>query len=226
MWDIDCQDYFKIHDNGDDEYITPEEFMRVPAMPDHTIRIPEEFVAKNDIDKTEHAKNGDISRLLQVVPGILPPVECFPASYVPPVAAKQPDMIMTDKIPILLHEKFFKFKEDPPLEPEEMSDMNNTTDIDHSGGSSISCVDCNGNKSKLNNKGKTNAGSNDSDRKSEADIRRRYWTVFSNSDDESNNVPVKEMHWLNIENDKPKTSVKQYYTPYEIYMKKRGNKEH
>lgn len=196
---------------GMDEFISHEEFMATREP------LPEEFIKKADeftepIKPTEYAKDGDITRLLRQVPGVLGHVATFPKSYSAPKTLKQPDIILNDRIPILLSEEFFKFHPDPVDETTDLSNCEGDTNSNH--GSSSSGYN----------------GKNDNDgngARTEANNRRRFWTVFSDSNFDE--VTVEAMKKCTISEQKSKAvnlkSAQKYYTPYEIYMKKRGNLE-
>lgn len=149
--------------------------------------------------------------MLRDLPGILPPAMDFPKSYVQPKPLKQPDIILNDRIPIMLSEKYFKFDADPVG---ETTDVSNCTDgDDEKNGNNSSGY--NGRNAKVASAGKT-------------DYKRQFWTVFGDSDFDE--IPVKEMQRCTIAEGEQapvtKKPTQRYYTPYEIYMKKRGNKKH
>lgn len=211
----DIDEFLKTVDEGVDEFMSHDEYVRTrEPLPEEFIKTPKEFL--EPLESPGLVKEGDITRMLQNMEGILPACERFPRSYVPPQPPNQPDIIMNDRIPILLHEKFFKFPADPV---EETSDVSNSTDGSSSG--------YNG-KNNGNDLGQT-----------EADYRRKFWTVFSDtdfdcidfsgSDEDNNTVRVEEMQRCSIAETEQKASnketVRKYYTPYEIYMMKRGNKQ-
>lgn len=205
----DLDEFLNNFDDGMDEFISPEEYLATrEPLPEEFIKTPDEF--SEPIKPTEYAKDGDITRLLRAVPGVMGHVAAFPKSYNAPKTLKQPDIILNDRIPILLSEKFFKFHTDPVEETTDLSNCEGDTNSNH--GSSSSGYN----------------GKNDNDgngAKTEADIRRQYWTVFSDS--EFNDVTVEAMKKCKISEQKSKAinvkSAQKYYTPYEIYMKKRGN---
>lgn len=142
---------------------------------------------------------------------------------------------MNDKIPILLSEKFFKFNADPV---EETTDAKHFTEGEGEDGDSNNGI-CSNGYNDNNGNGKNSNGRKGS--KTEVDFKRQFWSVFSdsdfdhfdfnNSDDDNDNaIPVttvNEMQRCTISEAKPNNGkpARKYYTPYEIYMKKRGNKQ-
>lgn len=110
--DIDIEEMWDVDDDENNEYISINEYIQsVEALPEESIKIPEEYQDLSPMDSSDVCKNGDISRMLQSVPGILPAVDRFPPNYIPPTPEEQPDIIINDRIPILLHEKYFTFPE-------------------------------------------------------------------------------------------------------------------
>lgn len=136
----------------------------------------------------------------------------FPKTYVQPKPLKQPDIILNDRIPIMLSEKYFKFD---PLPVSETTDASNVTDGDDDKN--------NDNGIGYNSKNVKAASAS----KTGADYQRQFWTVFSDSDFDE--IPVREMERCTIAEGEQATVNKKptqrYYTPYEIYMKKRGHKK-
>ncbi|XP_055320840.1 uncharacterized protein LOC129577548 isoform X3 [Sitodiplosis mosellana] len=204
----DLDEYLKSY-AYDDDHISPEEFLQTrEPLPEETIRTPEEFL--EPLHPSEYAKDGDITRMLRNMPGILPAVVNFPNGYVQPKPLEQPDVIFNDRIPILLSEKFFKFRNDFV---EETTDVSNCTDDGDDA-----------------NNGNNSNGYNGKNAQNEmVNAKRQFWTVFTDTDfDELSAVPVNEMQRCTIADGEKSTvnkkSAQRYYTPYEIYMMKRGNK--
>lgn len=74
---------------------------------------PAEYFEEYEEEPDNVCQPGDITKLLREMPNCMPSANSFPATYVPPKPRKQPDAIYNDKIPILLHEKYFKFSRRP-----------------------------------------------------------------------------------------------------------------
>lgn len=207
MWDpkLELEDFLKTFEADNVGFIQPEEFLKIrPKMPEETIKTPEEFLVHEiESTTTKRLKQGDITRLLQTVPGILPPVDSFSRSYIPPRPVQQPDMILNDKIPILLHEKYFKFKEPANI-------IGTAADVDNN--SDSNCCESNNGSS---NGQKT------------PDIQRQFWTVFSDSDFDNCNDEMMETQQrdFKVGTEISSEAKTKYFTPYELYMKKRGNKD-
>lgn len=103
-----------MNDCDDDGFLQPEEY--VPSsLPVLEETIPDDFFDENDIASTPSVyKEGDISKLLNELPNCLSDGNGFPKSWhKAPKPRKHPDIILDDKIPILLSEKFFKFNNMP-----------------------------------------------------------------------------------------------------------------
>lgn len=119
---VELDEFDCLYDQNDsNQHISIEEYMETTEpVPEELIRIPDEFVVQvGATEPTEYVKDGEISRMLRNTPNILPPVECFGKNYKPPKPLVQPDVIMTDTIPIFLHSKYFQF-------PKEDSDESST----------------------------------------------------------------------------------------------------
>lgn len=96
-------------DDGDDDgFLQPEEYVPT-SLPVLEETIPDDTF--DDIASTPSVyKEGDISKLLNELPNCLSDGNGFPKSwYKPHKPRKHPDIILDDRIPILLSEKFFKF---------------------------------------------------------------------------------------------------------------------
>lgn len=94
-----------------------DEFMQsIKPHVDDTIQMPEKYIFQHSmIDTPGKVVESEITKLLRITPGILPPVDQFPKSYKPPKPVKLPDFIpkgKQNKIPILFNEKFFKLQHD------------------------------------------------------------------------------------------------------------------
>lgn len=207
-----------------DEFMSPDEFMESmkPIEIDETIQIPEEHIFQHStIDESEKVVEGEITKMLRIAPGILPPVDCFPKSYKPPKPAKQPDFIPNDrfnKIPILLDEKFFKFTFDDDNEIESVREVVNNLDGNSSANGTGKSI---GSRSRSHQ----NRASRISN---ESAFEKCFLNVFTNdaSDEDNCNVqssPDSSSH----PNQLPQATVKpaqQYYNARQLYELKRGKK--
>lgn len=82
---------------------------------DETMQMPEKYISQHStVEISEKVVEGEISKMLRITPGVLPPVDKLPKSYKPPKSVNLPDSIPADernKIPILLNEKYFKLQD-------------------------------------------------------------------------------------------------------------------
>lgn len=105
------EDFLDLEDN---DFISPDKDLEsLQPKVDETPTIPEEYICRNSMqDESPKMVEGEITQMLRMAPGILPPVNSFPKSYKPTKPVNLPDFIPNDrqnKIPILLSEKYFKF---------------------------------------------------------------------------------------------------------------------
>lgn len=195
--DFHCDEYY------DKDYISIEEYMKTSEpVPDENIRIPKEF----DIpitEPTDFVKDGEISRLLRNTPNILPPVDNFGKNYVPPKPVKQPEVIFTDKIPIFLDAKYFKFNKSN----EEQLNENVNKKVNEKVNKKVNETQ----------KGKSSWISfSDDDDEDNNDDTKAAELIQRCQIDEHETKETKE---------KPKKPVQRYYNPFEVYMMKRGNQK-
>lgn len=221
--------------DNDDEMISPDEFMA--SMQPHIeepVHIPEEHIYENAVlDKSTKMVEGEITQMLRLAPGILPPVDCFPKSYKPPKpSAKQPDFIPSDrynKIPILLADKYFKFHgNDDDAHDEEIETVNQSVraivnNLDGSGSSSNSSNRKQPARNARSSQ-KSASGSND-------DFEERFRNVFINdASDEDNCKVCSSPDSTTHENPMPQPPAKpvqqqQYFNARQLYELKRGKKQ-
>lgn len=103
---------------ADDATVPPDdEFMlAIDPYTDDGIQMPEKHIVQHSTNEASEKNAGsEISRMLQMTPGILPPVDKFPKTYTPLKPTNIPDFIPADernKLPILLSEKYFKLRDD------------------------------------------------------------------------------------------------------------------
>lgn len=168
-----------------------------------TIKMPDDYIiTTSKFNATNVAKEGEISQLLRITPGIIQPMHCFPKSYIPPTLPNQPDVILNDKIPILLHEKYFKFHTDEPQNHQNVDNkMNNfdtlTTD----------------NRKIEKSKSVTTVNN----------LTDCFSTVFCDSDEDNSNVDHQNDNTPKVKNKDCRPEQK-YYNAREIYQKKRASK--
>lgn len=66
----DLEEFLNTIDDDNDEFISHEQYLQTrEPLPEEFISTPDEFLEPFD-GKQEYARNGDITRLLQSVPGI------------------------------------------------------------------------------------------------------------------------------------------------------------
>lgn len=243
-------------DNIDDEFITPDAYLQsLQPDIDETIPIPEEHIYQNSMQfESQKPVEGEITQLLRITPGILPPVNSFPKSYKPSKPAKLPDYIPNDrhnKIPILLNERYFKFHDGGD---ESRDDAAVIDRVNQNVREIVNNLDGNGSGSNNGNRknvgrtdrgGRHNCGSssiNDGNNQPHSnldDFEERFRSAFlddtSESDEDNCNVrdgPDTTTHETQKTSETQPTvqpaqkpqQPQQYYNARQLYELKRGNK--
>lgn len=236
--------------NDDDAFQSPDEFLQSlqPNVVEEQIQIPEEHIYQNAmLNKSEKMVEGEITQMLRIAPGILPPVDSFPKSYKPPKLADQPDFIPQgrhNKFPIFLDEKYFKFHDS---DDESRDDDADVKSMNKNIRAMMNNLDgCGSGSNKNNGSRKSGGRSNESSRNRDSrsinddsirlscdneDFERRFRNVFINdsSDEDNCNVPCSPDS-TSHENQVPQPTVtspvqQQYYNARQLYEMKRGKKQ-
>lgn len=236
MTDYQICDLAEFLDDNDGSGPSPDEFLASTPHVEETIQIPEDDIFRNAIiDTSEKVIEGEISKMLRIAPGILPPVDRFPKSYKPPKPTKQPDFIPTDrfnKIPILLDEKYFKFQLDDDDDIESVNqnirEIMNNLDGGGSGSGNGNGKSIGPSSRSRKNRANISDVSNQSNSNSEA-FEKRFLNVFCNdtSDEDNCNVRANSSSHQNDQKKLPQETVKQvqqYYNARQLYDLKRGKK--
>lgn len=210
----DLAEFMQTVDDGIDELMSHEQYLEtIQPTVKETTEMPDDFTAiSTEFNATNIAKEGEISQLLRITPGIIQPVHCFPPSYIPPKPLNQPDVILNDKIQILLHEKYFKFHIDEPKHHDDVANEMNNFD-------SITMVSDNTTRNEKRDEHVTTIN----------DLTDCFSTVFCDSDEDNSNVQINS----NNENyntpkiiNRERRQEQKYYNAREIYQNKRGNRLH
>lgn len=218
---------------NDDEFMSPDEFMelRKPKIQE-TIEMPEEHIFQcAKVDITQKFAEGEITRMLRIAPGILPPTDNFPKSYKPPKPAKLPAFIPVDRhnrIPILLDEKYFRFSSDDDDDDDTESVKQSVRDaVNNLNGSSNGNHKRHGRSKRLNVATNSSSGIKDGSNPSHydnEDLEKRFSTVGLSDDDNCNvqSNPVSSFYQM------PQTTQEsaecEYYNAHQLYEMKRGKK--
>lgn len=227
---------------NDAEFMSPDEFLAsLPPQVEESVEIPEELIFHHSmLNESEKIVEGEITQMLRIAPGILPPVDSFPKSYKPEKPTKLPDVIENDRIPILLNEKYFKFHDNDDNDNEALDDHEEiarkiVNNLD-GGGSSNS----NGNRKKIGRSSRSNRdrasgiikGDSNRSKNSSDDIEKRFRNVFINDTSDEDNCNVYSSPDSNTQ-DNPmaqqqqqtvKPQQQQYYNAWQLYEMKRGKK--
>lgn len=238
---------------NDDEFMSPDAYMQ-SLQPDveEPILVPEEHIYQNSMQhEPQKIVEGEITQMLRMAPGILPPVDSFPKSYKPPKPAELPDFIPHDrhnKIPILLNEKYFKFhasddesRDDAAVIDQVNQNVREIVNNLDGHGSGIT----NGNRKNVGRSdrgGRRNCASssindgNSQPHSSHDDFEERFRSAFcddtSESDEDNCNVrgsPGSTSHGIQEAHETGQPAQKQqqqcYYNARQLYDMKRGKKQ-
>lgn len=93
----------------DDDFISPENYVPNAQPVIEEAPLDDSYATEFDESPAAICKDGDITALVNQTAGCVSGVDHLPKPSVERVQRKQKDSIMTDRIPILLHEKYFKF---------------------------------------------------------------------------------------------------------------------
>lgn len=119
----DFSEFMSALDGPDDDLMSPEEYLKLSEpLSEEPVNVPREFVNTRP-EKTALAKEGETLRMVRNTPGILPPCDGFGKNYKPAKLHQQPDMILDDKIPVILNSKYFQFKKSPKVDHTEFNDF-------------------------------------------------------------------------------------------------------
>lgn len=190
---------------ADDETLPPDdEFMPSlePHLTDDTNQMPQKYIFQHStIESSGKVNESEITKMLRITPGVLPPVDRFPKSYQPPKPLKLPAFIPADernKIPILLDEKYFKFQHNVNDDDEKKSDNKSVfgmlNDLDRGGSCDKGIVHRHNRNIYTCAKGIDSCGSNRTHPSIEI-LEKYFHAVFCDTDDssEENNCNVGQL---------------------------------
>lgn len=201
----------------DDELMSPDEFMELhKAKIQESVQIPEEHMFQHsELTTAQKCIDGEITKMLAMTPGILPPTETLPKTSKSTKKIQLPPYIpvsRNNKFPILLDEKYFRFSDDEQDDADAKSAKQTIREV-------MNNLDGDG-RSSSNKNYRSNANSSRSNSVTEA-LKNRFSSIFSSEEDNCNvqSTPDSSIHEM------PQNQAqRQYYNARQLYDLKRVNK--